>query len=342
MRTKETVRFAIIGCGTVAPLHAESIIAAADAELVAVADVDQDRARAFGARFGDPRIYGDVDRLLAADDIDVVTIATPSGLHAELAVAAAQAGKHVLCEKPLDVRADNMTKMIEAADRAGTKLGVIYQRRAYPVGLAVHAALAEGTFGRIVLADAYLKYYRSQAYYDSAGWRGTWAMDGGGALMNQGVHGVDMIQWLAGGIRSVFARAGHLARRIEVEDTAVAAVEYTHGGFGVIEATTLAYPERTTRFEVHGESGTVIFDDQGLQEWHHLGGQPAPQSLAAPEMAGVHSYGHYRFIEDMAAAVRNNREPLVSGREARKAVDIILAIYRSAERGTPVTVEPSS
>ncbi len=342
MHTDKTVRFAIIGCGTVAPLHAESISAATGAELVAVADVDLDRARALGARFGDPRVYRDVDQLLAAEDVEVVTIATPSGLHAELAVAAAQAGKHVLCEKPLDVSADNMSKMIEAADRAGTKLGVIYQRRAYPVGLAVRAALAEGTFGRLVLADAYLKYYRSQAYYASAGWRGTWAMDGGGALMNQGVHGVDMIQWLGGGIRSVFARAGHLARNIEVEDTAVAVAEYSHGGFGVIEATTLAYPERSTRFEIHGESGTVIFDDQGLKEWHQLEGAPAPQSLAVPEIEGVHSYGHYRFIEDMAAAVRDNREPLVSGREARKAVDVILAIYRSAEIGLPVSVEAPS
>lgn len=337
-QSKEKVRFGIIGCGVVSSLHAESIAACPYTELVAVSDVEESRATDFAVRHGVPHTYTDFRALLQSGHVDAVSVCTPSGLHGEVAIAAAEAGCHVLCEKPLEIRAETMTDMIAAADRAGVKLGAVYQRRGLALTQQIKAAIAAGELGPLVLCDAYLKYYRDQPYYDSAGWRGTWAMDGGGALMNQGVHGVDMIQWLGGGIRKVYARAAALARAIEVEDTAVAVVEFTSGAFGVIEGATTVYPERSTRFELHGERGTIVFDDQGLQQWQvrDHGDLTAVRQGAPEVIAGIHSVGHYRFVEDMARAILDDRDPLVPGREARKAVDIILAIYESARTGREV------
>ncbi|GAB2720956.1 Gfo/Idh/MocA family protein [Paenibacillus thermoaerophilus] len=325
---KRTVRFGIVGCGIIAELHAEAIRACPHAELAAVIDIDPERSRSFAEKHGIPHAFSDLGDMLSLPEIDVVSICTPSGLHGDAAIQAARSGKHVLCEKPLEITPEKMTAMIEACRNAGVKLGCVYQRRALSVPKAVKRVIEEGKLGKLVLGDAYLKYYRSQAYYDSAGWRGTWALDGGGALMNQGVHGVDMIQWLCGGIQKVYGRTAALSRNIEVEDTAVAVVEFRNGAFGVIEGATTVYPERSTRFEIHGELGTVVFDDNGIQEWH-VPGEETPPAKDDP-IEGVRSYGHYLFIEDMALAVLEDREPMVPGEEARKAVDIILAIYESS------------
>lgn len=336
----EAVRFGIIGCGVVAPLHAQALLACPLTELVGVADVDPSRGEAFAEQFGVPKRYTDYHHLLASDDIDVVSVCVPSGLHAQVVLAAAQAGKHVLCEKPLDIHRDTMTAMIDVCRAANVKLGTVYQRRGLPISQQVKAAIESGELGKLVLCDASLKYYRSQQYYDSAGWRGTWAVDGGGALMNQGVHGIDMVQWLGGGIASVFAKTAALARNIEVEDTAVAVVRYKNGAFGVIEGATTVYPERSTRFEIHGELGTIVFDDSGLLEWRILGrDDEVVEKPVVPTIPGVGSYGHYRFVEDMAQAVLEDRNPLVSGEEARKAVDIILAIYESSRTGKEVFLD---
>ncbi|WP_235427025.1 Gfo/Idh/MocA family protein [Cohnella kolymensis] len=258
-RPARTIKFGIIGCGIIAELHANAIAACPNTELLAVTDVDADRARHFAEKHGIALHGSDLSALLAHPDIDVVSVCTPSGLHRDAAVAAAEAGKHVLCEKPLEISAEKMEGMINACRRNGVKLGCVYQRRARAVPRKVKQVLEQGLLGKLVLCDAYLKYYRDQAYYDSAGWRGTWALDGGGALMNQGVHGVDMIQWLCGGITRVYGRTAALARSIEVEDTAAAVVEFGGGAFGVIEGATTVYPERSTRFEIHGELGSIIF-----------------------------------------------------------------------------------
>lgn len=331
------IRFGIIGCGIIAELHANAIGMCPHTELLAVTDVDAARARNFAEKHGVALHGSNLEAMLANPDIDVVSVCTPSGLHRDAAVAAAEAGKHVLCEKPLEITAQKMEEMIAACRRAGVKLGCVYQRRAQAVPRKVKQVLEQGLLGKLVLCDAYLKYYRDQAYYDSAGWRGTWALDGGGALMNQGVHGVDMIQWLCGGITRVYGRAAALARNIEVEDTAVAVVEFGAGSFGIIEAATTVYPERSTRFEIHGELGSIIFDDSGIQEWH-VPGDEEP-NVEADHIEGVHSIGHYRFIEDMAKAVLEGREPMVPGEDARKAVDIILAIYQSSRTRSEVPLE---
>lgn len=342
MQTQKRMKFAIVGAGVIAAFHAKAIVNHPRAELVAIADVDRDKALALQQPHDlDVPIYDDYLKMMKEESIDVVSVCVPSGQHAEVTIAAAEAGIHILCEKPLDITAESMSKMIEACRSANVKLGCVYQRRTLPQAVHAREAIQSGKLGKMVLGDAYLKYYRSPEYYRSAGWRGTWALDGGGALMNQGVHGVDLITWIMGDVDSVFAYAAPLVRDIEVEDTAVAAIRYKNGAFGVIQGTTSVYPGQETRFELHGEHGSIVFADSGIKTWsiEHSEEQ-------APEVAGeeggssnptaISADGHTIFVDDIIKAIDEDREPLVSGEEARKAVDVILAIYESARTGKEV------
>jgi UDP-N-acetyl-2-amino-2-deoxyglucuronate dehydrogenase len=340
----DKIKFAIVGAGNIARHHAESICRHPDAELVAVADNSADRARRLAEEVSAaPRLFTDYQEMLKMEEIDVVCICTPSGSHNEVTIAAARAGKHVLCEKPLDIKAEGMTAMIDACREHGVKLGCVFQRRLMPAMLHARKAIQEGKIGKPVLGNAYLKYYRSPEYYKSGGWRGTWKLDGGGALMNQGVHGVDLIQYLMGDVESVFAYSAALTREIEVEDTAVVAMKYKGGAFGIIQGTTSVYPGQETRFELHGDKGTIEFGDNGIKQWTFMGhDEPAPEyedtlglaSSSNPQQ--ISTAGHYYYVDDMIQAIRDNREPHVNGEEARKSVDLILAIYESARLGKEI------
>jgi len=337
----ENVKFAIVGAGVIAPLHAKAITNNPNAELVAIADVETAKASKLAGEYGVSTVYADYEEMLKNEEIDVVSVCTPSGLHGEVAIAAAQAGKHIFCEKPLEITSAKMQQMIDAAEQYNVKLGCVFQRRVMPSSLVVKKAVEEGKLGKLVLGDAYLKYYRSPEYYRSAGWRGTWALDGGGALMNQGVHGIDLIQWLMGDVESVFARSAALVRDIEVEDTAVAVVKYKCGAFGVIQGTTSVYPGLETRFELHGENGSIIFADSGIKQWKFANSdEAAPEAGAfvssSSDPSKIADSGHYVLCEDLIQAIREDREPLVSGKEAKKSVDLILAIYESARTGKEV------
>jgi len=335
------IRFAIVGAGVISPFHAKAIAANDKAELVAIADVVEEKARKLANDFSVKDVYTDYQEMLKRDDIDVINVCTPSGLHAEVTIAAAEAGKHVFCEKPLDITLEKMEKMIRTTRERGVKLGVVYQRRTLPAAIAARDAVRSGKLGKLVLGDAYLKYYRSQEYYNSAGWRGTWELDGGGALMNQGVHGIDLIQWMVGDVESVFAHAAPLVRDIPVEDTAVAVLKYKNGAFGVIQGTTSVYPGMESRFEIHGEKGTIIFGDSGIKQWKFIDSdEKAPDvqgTLAASSSAtNISASGHAILIDDMIRAIQENRDPMVTGEEASKAVKVILAIYESARTGKEV------
>lgn len=339
----DKIRFAIVGAGVIARHHAESIRQHPDAELVAVTDNSTEKASRLTEGFAKPRLFTDYQEMLKMEEIDVVCVCTPSGSHSEVTMAAAQAGKHVLCEKPLDINGDRMTAMIDSCRKHGVKLGCVFQRRLMPAMLHARQAIKEGKIGRPVLGNAYLKYYRSPEYYKSGGWRGTWKLDGGGALMNQGVHGVDLIQYLMGDVESVFSYTAALARDIEVEDTAVVALKYKSGAFGIIQGTTSVYPGQETRFELHGDQGTIEFGDEGIKQWTFMGhDEPAPvfkdtlglASSTNPQNISI--AGHYYYVDDMIQAIRGNREPQVNGEEARKSVDLILAIYESARSGKEV------
>ena len=236
----------------------------------------------------------------------------------------------------MEITNEKIAAVIEVVRSCGVKMQCIFQRRTMAVAVAAKRAIAEGKLGKIVLASAYLKYYRDQAYYNSAGWRGTWELDGGGALMNQGVHGIDLLRWMVGEkVVSIFAKAGTLARNIEVEDTAAALLQYEGGGYGVIEGATTVYPGLDTRFEIHGEYGTIIFTDSGIEKWEFLREQVDMPQVSeklggASNAAEISSTGHQILIQDMVNAINENREPMIPPEEGKNAVEIIRAIYTSS------------
>ncbi len=338
------VKFALVGCGRISKNHLEAIKRAPHAELVAVCDVIEEYARKTACENGLDRWYTDIDEMITEEKPDVCCILTPSGLHAECAVKVARRGVHVLCEKPLDVTIENMQRIVDACRDNGVKLGGIFQRRTFDGAIAVKRAIEQGHLGRVTLGSAILRYYRDQEYYDSGEWRGTWSLDGGGALMNQGIHGVDMLDWLMGGIHSVTACCQNLCWNIEVEDTAVVLVKFKNGAVGTIECCTTAYPGLDTVFSISGSKGSVEIGDDGIYRWNL-----EDKSIEKPEVFGnlggkncayhTDNYGHNVQIENMALAVLNNEEPMVPGWDAMRSVKIILAIYESARMGKEVVIE---
>lgn len=344
--------FAIIGCGVIAPYHAEAIKGVEGARLVAVSDVVEANARAMAERF-DAEAYTDYREVLARDDIHAVSLCVPSGLRAEIAQACAAAGKHILSEKPLEVTTSRIDTVIKAADDAGVSLGCIFQSRFGPGSQYVRKAIDSGRFGRLVLGDAYIKWYRSQEYYSSGSWRGTRSIDGGGCLMNQGVHQIDLLLWFFGKVKSVTAQTALLAHQdIEVEDLACALLEFENGAMGVIEGSTAIWPGHPARVEVHGAEGSAILEDGELTFCKFKKERPEDAELqekiasrkssggagAADPTSNLSSEGHRRQIQDFVEALRDKRPPLVDGREARRAIELIEAIYKSAETGRRVTL----
>lgn len=356
----ETVGYGIVGCGVIGPWHAGSLKEAVrGVNLVACCDEVPERAREFADRFGIPRVYTRYEEMLADPQVDAVSVCTPSGMHADMVIAASHAGKHAMTEKPMDISLDRIDEMIAVTRRNGTKLAVIFQRRTAPLWQRVRETVQSGKLGRMVLGDAYLKYYRSQEYYNSGAWRGTWALDGGGALMNQGVHLVDQLQWIMGPVDTLFSFADHLARDIEVEDTTVSALKFKSGAFGTLEGTTSvigsAEWERDQagnvqvskwggmehRLEFHGDRGTIMVDGERIVKWV-VPGEPEPdlteggQGSLASDPRAIGRRGHEIQLQDFVDAIREDRKPMVTGEDARPAVEIILAVYQSARTGQPV------
>ena len=341
---KDTVGYAVIGCGVIGPWHARAFKNITDAKLVAVCDIIPEKAEKLKTEYEAEYAYTDYREMLARDDIHIVSIATPSGMHADMGIDAALAGKHILTEKPIDINLEKIDRLIQTCDRQKVKLACIFQRRTSNLWKLVKRTVDEEKLGKMILASAYLKYFRSQEYYDSAGWRGTWALDGGGALMNQGVHLVDILRWIMGPVDTVFAFADHLARKIEVEDTAVASMRFKSGAFGTLEGTTSVTPGMSHRMEFHGEKGTIAVDGEKVIRWDVPGddkeevlkGLEDKVGDASSDPTAIGADGHQTQIADLIAAVRENREPMISGKEARNAVELILAVYQSAKSGQPV------
>ena len=340
--------FAIIGCGVIAATHAQALEAlrGEDCALYGACDIIPEKADAFAAEHSVPHVYYDYRDALADPAVDVVCVCVPSGTHGEICIAAAEAGKAIVCEKPMEITPERVGAVIEAVEKAHVKMQCIFQRRMMPAAIAVRRAVRSGKLGRICLAGADLKYYRDQAYYNSAGWRGTWELDGGGALMNQGVHGIDLILWMLDDeAASLHGRAATLARDIPVEDTAAAVLELKRGGICVIQGCTTAYPGFSSTFYIHGEKGSVVFNDEGILEWKFLDEADAPPRPDMGERVGgagnaakLGSSGHTRLLQDLAQALREDREPLIPPREAARAVRVICAIYESSRTGAAVTL----
>ncbi len=339
---------ALIGAGVIAPVHTRALAAVPSAKLVAVCDVVRPKAQALAAEYG-AEACADYHDLLDRDDIDVFEIVVWSGRHAEIGIEAARHGKHVLVTKPIDVTLAAIDALIDACESNGVRLGAVHQFRSFPTYLATREAVQSGALGKMVIANAFVPWYRSQSYYDGDEWRGTWRWDGGGALMNQAVHYVDLLQWIMGGISEVFAYADVAAHheRIEVEDVAVAAVRFVGGAIGTIQASTSIYKGLPARMDLHGEQGNVLIAGDAFTLWD-VQGRPQPKTATdvgttgaadpKPALGDPAVAAHVAQIADFLAAIDEGRPPQLDGREARKAVEVNLAIYRSAAEKHPVSL----
>lgn len=343
--------FGVVGAGMIGNFHAEAIKGLPNGKLVAVCDKIDDAANGFASKNG-CAAHTDLAKFLRDDNIDVITIATPSGLHGEAAIAAAQAGKHCIVEKPIEVILGKIDQILEAHDKAGTTVGGIFNMRYEPTAGLFKQAVDAGRFGKLTFGMAYGPWWRDQDYYDKGGWKGTLAMDGGGALMNQGIHTIDLLQWLMGPVKQVTAFTKTLAHeRIEVEDTGVVAIEFANGALGTIACTTSMWPGHFRIVEVAGDKGTVAMADSKFFFWQFADETPEDARVrkeyvefpavsvgAADPSAGVTADCHRANFADFLDAIDKGKEPSVSGREARSAVEIILAIYESARTGKTVSL----
>jgi UDP-N-acetyl-2-amino-2-deoxyglucuronate dehydrogenase len=342
--------FGLIGCGMIAEFHTRAINEIPGARVAAVYDTRRASAEKIaGLAGGACPVFDDLDAMLARPEIDVVSVCTPSGAHLVPALACAKAGKHVVVEKPLEITVPRCDAIIEACDRAGVRLCAIFPSRFTPANIALKKAIDTGRFGRITLGDTYVKWWRTQEYYDSGGWRGTWALDGGGALMNQAIHNVDLLQWLMGDVETIAALTGTLAHeRIEVEDTAVAVLRFRSGALGVIEAATSAYPGLLKRTEIHGDRGSARIEQDDITVWDFQVKEPSDEAIlatmsgptgfkaGASDPRGINHLGHRDQLADFLQAIDQGRPARVDGREGRKSVEIIRAIYYAARTGAPV------
>jgi UDP-N-acetyl-2-amino-2-deoxyglucuronate dehydrogenase len=342
--------FGIIGCGMISGFHARALGDVRGAKLVACFDTREEAAVKFASQYN-CQPYTRLDAMLADPRVDIVTVATPSGAHMEPAVAAARAGKHVIVEKPLEITLKRCDRIIEACKKVGVQLGAIFPSRFHDSSVKLKRAIDGGRFGTLTLGDAYVKWYRTQAYYDSGAWRGTWALDGGGALMNQAIHSVDLLTWLMGPVVEIQANASTLSHvRIEVEDTAIATLRFANGALGVLEATTSAYPGYLKRVEIHGSEGSAVLEEEDLKAWDFA--KPRKEDAAilqqmrqhkstgggASDPAAIGHHGHAMQFREFVEAVKKNRPPAIDGHQGRRSVEIILGVYKAAEAGKTVSL----
>jgi UDP-N-acetyl-2-amino-2-deoxyglucuronate dehydrogenase len=337
----DTFGVGIVGAGTIGAVHAEVLDELEEARLVAVTSAGEATGRKLAQRHG-AKWHAELEGLLLRPDVDVVMICTPSGLHPHQAVAAAQAGKHVITEKPMAITLEGADQMIRACQLADVTLSVIFQYRFNRDAVRLKRAVEAGLFGSPVLGNAFVHWHRTQEYYEKGHWRGTWALDGGGALMNQSIHAVDLLQWILGPIESVCGYAETLSHKMEAEDTATAALRFADGALGTIQGTTSAHKDLPIRIEVKGTEGSATLEGARLIVWqpdpkeailttHNP--EPFPGSQANEPLGAAHR----RQLKEIFAALREGREPPIPGEEARKAVEIVLGIYRSATSGKRVT-----
>jgi predicted dehydrogenase len=342
------INIGLIGAGNISDTHARAAVAIPGVTIAAVHAPTLEHAQRLAARHG-AVAYDTLDGLLSHRPLDIVAIGSPSGLHAEQGIAAAKRGLHVLIEKPIDVTTARTDALIAEAARAAVTLGVIFQDRLKPDVQRLKALVTAGRLGSPILATAHVKWYRPPSYYRDSRWRGTRALDGGGALMNQGIHTVDLLLWLFGPVRRVYGRTAARLHDIEVEDTAVAVLEFENGALGTLEAATSAYPGYSRRIELTGSNGTLILDGDDLTavDLHDATDaerptRPAPGqgtaavSAASPVVADASA--HRRVFEDFIAAVAERRAPCCDGAGGRHSVALVEAIYTSARTNSPIAI----
>ena len=327
------LNFGIIGCGRIAYKHAEAIKNNEKANLLYVCDIIEERAVDYKNKYEAEEYFIDYHEMLDMPDLDVVNICTPSGMHAEMGIAAAKAGKHVIVEKPMALSLKDADDLIKACEENGVKLAVCFQNRFNLPVQKLRKALEEGRFGKLTHGSAVVRWFRPQEYYDQAPWRGTWAMDGG-CLMNQAIHNIDLLQWMMGPVESVFGYTANNFRKIEAEDVGVAVLKFKNGALGVIEASTTIYPENLEEtLAIFGEKGTVMLGGiavNKIETWKFADSQDENLEMEQQDVPNVYGFGHDALIEDFIRAVIEDRRPYIDGREGIKSLRIVLGIYHSA------------
>jgi predicted dehydrogenase len=342
--------FGIIGCGMIARFHARAINEIRGAKVVACYDSFPASADRLAAEIS-CTAYHDLDKMLADPDVTIVTIGTPSGAHLEPAVAAARAGKHVIVEKPLEITLKRCDKIIQECKKYRVKLSAIFPSRFHASAIEMKRAIQEKRFGRLTMGDTYVKWFRPQSYYDSGQWRGTWELDGGGALMNQAIHSVDLLSWFMGDVAEISAQSALLAhKRIAVEDTVVANLRFANGALGVIEASTAAFPGYLKRIEISGSEGSAVIEEEDIVKWDFAkkGRRDAAiarkmqQSVStgggASDPSAIGHHGHTMQFKDVLNAIDSKGKPAIDGPEGRRSLEIILGIYKAAETGRRVAL----
>ena len=345
-----SIGIGIVGVGMIANFHARAIADANGAHLVGCCSRRPERAREF-AQNHDCRSYDSLELMLVDPEIQAISICSPSGTHLDPALASAAAGKHLVVEKPLEITTERCDQIIAACDDAGVRLAVTFQSRFYQSSQLLKKAMEDKRFGTVTMGDAYVKWFRSQEYYDSGAWRGTWDIDGGGALMNQAIHCVDLLLWLMGDVAQVSAMTSTMThQRIEVEDVAVATLKFKSGALGVIEATTTAFPGALKRIEICGSNGSAILEEEDIKQWEFADETAADKTIresvetltdtggGASDPAAIGHHGHTALFEEFVDAINEQRPSALDGHEGRKSVELIRAIYESAASGKTVTL----
>jgi UDP-N-acetyl-2-amino-2-deoxyglucuronate dehydrogenase len=335
------IGFGLIGTGAVSSHYVNSINELEGAKLVAVCSSNDERSTIAGRKYH-VTAYSDYRDLIARPDIHIVCILTESGNHLEPAVLAARNGKHILCEKPLEINLERADKIIETCRKEDVKLGCVFQNRFKPDYQNLKQAVIKGTLGRLLSGSAYIKWYRPKKYYYDSPWHGTIRGDGGGALINQGIHTVDLLTDIMGEPAEVIGKTGTLVHKIEGEDIAMAIVRFKNGGFGTIEASTALYPGYPERLEIYCENGSVILEGGTIVRWsgdidlYNKASRKAEKDSGSSDPMAISHEWHKKQIMDMIQSVKENREPAVNGEEGRKALSLVMAIYESARTGKPV------
>jgi UDP-N-acetyl-2-amino-2-deoxyglucuronate dehydrogenase len=330
------MRIGILGGGNISGTHARAAAAIPGVELVAFHGSNRERTKELAEPYG-AAVYDTLDAFLDHRPMDIVAIGSPSGRHAEQGIAAARRGLHVLVEKPIDITTERADTLIAACDHAGVKLGVFFQDRLRPAVVEMKRVIDSGELGTPVMIAGRVRWYRPPEYYSSSKWRGTWALDGGGALMNQAIHTVDLVQWMFGPVARVHAAVATRVHQIEVEDTAAAVIQFASGAIGTIEAGTSLYPGYPRRIEVTGSNGTLVLEDDRLiavDLRSSSSAQAAARADAPPENASSpvvsDASAHQRVLEDFIRAIQANTTPSTDGREGRRSVELVQAIYAAA------------
>lgn len=340
---RKKLGFGIIGTGAIASHHAKSIQELEDCKLLAVCSSTPERAKKASEKFGVPG-YSDMEEFMHREDLDIVAVCTESGRHMEPILAAAMAGKHVIVEKPLEISVERANRIISVCREQNVKLGVIFQNRFNPAYIQLKEAVNQGALGKLLLGNAYIKWYRDVAYYNTSDWKGTLKGDGGAALINQGIHTIDLLLDIMGEVETVFGKVKTMVHDIEGEDIGIALLDFKNGAMGTIEGGTSLYPGYKDRLEIFGENGSIIYEGGKIVSWNlKNGAKPINKAHQISSSGGSDPMAvdyrlHLAQFKDMVQAVRKDREPEVNGESALKSLELISAIYRSSKEKREIEI----